>query len=529
MSEESSKFIEAIGELWPLVLVVCGTFLIWIFRKSIEEILPKLTKVKTRNAEFDLGGGKEKDIETLFQTGIDILEKPKGEEELIPTKQARDNEESISLISFLDALIDKDLDKAEEIKKQLFNAETDELKKKELTITCLSYHYQVTNDKAVLTKLQQFGDDEQFVTLKSYTLAQIGECYKSTEQYDKARGAFEQAVDSANTEDERIPSIIQIAQCQVKSGLPEEALKLLEEVLRGELSEENRAILFRGIASTEKNLGDKTMEAVALEKVTEYEPEDSNAAFAAAYAQSHTGMSHISFKNYLREIHLNPDSSTGRNNLGVELAELDMPIRSVKYYRLAETKGSTLSAANLASLLINKGFHTDARELLIKAQSADDVHPNVNRALATIEDQETQEVERWSKCEELAEQQKRFLRRFAEAYYTPKHPLPRFAGNWSLQDGEEIRITQQQATISMEWGSGPKRIKITGEQKNSAAKITIYRAKSSLLPTTDAPRYDTGTSGLAYLSPDASEIYASTFGKDKPFHLVLSKTKGDTD
>ena len=68
MSEESSKFIEAIGELWPLVLVVCGTFLIWIFRKSIEEILPKLTKVKTRNAEFDLGGGKEKEPEAPSQT-----------------------------------------------------------------------------------------------------------------------------------------------------------------------------------------------------------------------------------------------------------------------------------------------------------------------------------------------------------------------------------------------------------------------------------------------------------------------------
>ena len=120
-----------------------------------------------------------------------------------------------------------------------------------------------------------------------------------------------------------------------------------------------------------------------------------------------------------------------------------MPMQSVKYYRLAEEKGTTLSAANLASLLISKGFHTDARELLIKAQGADDVHPNVNRALASINDQETQETEQWKKCEELAEQHKRFLRRFAEAYYTPKQTSPGFAGNWLLQGGEEIKIAQE--------------------------------------------------------------------------------------
>ena len=531
MSEESSKFIEAIGELWPLVLVVCGTFLIWIFRKSIEEILPKLTKVKTRNAEFDLGGGKEKEPEALSQTAPDNLERPKEEEEPSPIIEAQDNEEPISLLSFWFALRGRNFDKADEIEKKILETETDELEKERLSITCLSYRYQITKDKPALATLQEYSEseDERLVKLKSYTLARLGYCYRAAEQYDKAIPAFKQAADSAATEDERIPSIVQIAQCQIKSGLSDEALQLLSKELGETLSEENRATLFKEIASTEKELGDKVMEAVALEKVTEYEPEDFNAAFAAAYAQSNINMSYISFKNYLREIHLNLDSSMGTNNLGVQLAELDMPMQSVKYYRLAEGRGNTLSAANLASPLISKGFHTDARELLIKAQGADYVHPNVNRALASINDQETQETEQWSKCEELAEQHKRFLRRFAEAYYTPKQTSPGFAGNWSLQDGEEIRITQQQATISMEWGSGPKRIKITGEQKNSAAKITIYRAKSSLLPTTDAPRYDTGTSGLAYLSPDASEIYASTFGKDKPFHLVLSKTKGDTD
>ena len=82
------------------------------------------------------------------------------------------------------------------------------------------------------------------------------------------------------------PSIVQIAQCQIKSGLSDEALQLLSKELGETLSEENRATLFKEIASTEKELGDKVMEAVALEKVTEYEPEDSNAAFAAAYAQS---------------------------------------------------------------------------------------------------------------------------------------------------------------------------------------------------------------------------------------------------
>ena len=105
------------------------------------------------------------------------------------------------------------------------------------------------------------------------------------------------------------------------------------------------------------------MEAVALEKVTPGIPPHLPQLMPKAMS-----MPYISFKNYLRETHLDPESSMGTNNLGVQLAELDMPMQSVKYYRLAG-KGNTLSAANLASLLISKGFHTDARELLIKAQA----------------------------------------------------------------------------------------------------------------------------------------------------------------
>ena len=526
------KLIEAFVELWKLALVLCGTFLIWIFRKQIKEMLPKLNRVKMPGTEFDLEGGKEKDIEAPSQTAPGNLEKPKEDEESNSIIEAQDNEEPISLLSFWFTLRDRNFDKANEIEKKLLEAETDGLEKERLSITCLSYRYQITKDKPALATLQEYSEseDERLVKLKSYTLARLGYCYRAAEQYDKAIPAFKQAADSAATEDERIPSIVQIAQCQIKSGLSDEALQLLSKELGETLSEENRATLFKEIASTEKELGDKVMEAVALEKVTEYEPEDFNAAFAAAYAQSNVNMSYISFKNYLREIHLNLDSSMGTNNLGVQLAELEMPMQSVKYYRLAETKGNTLSAANLASLLISKGFHTDARELLIKAQSADDVHPNVNRALAAINDQKTQETEQWKKCEELAEQHKRFLRRFAEAYYIPKQPSPRFMGNWLLRGGEEIKITEEQATISMEWGSGPKRTKITGKQKNGGAKVTIYRTESSpFSPTTDTPRYDAGTSGLAYLSPDASEMHITAFGKDKPFSLVLSKAKADTD
>lgn len=522
--------IEAFAELWKLALVLSGTFLIWIFRQSIEELLAKLTRVKIRDTELDLGGEKAKDTEAPSQTAPDSLEKPKEEEEPSPITEAQDNEEPISLLSFWFALQGRNFDKANEIEKKLLEAETDELEKERLFITCLSYRYQITNDKPILTTLQEYSEseDEQRVKLKSYTLARLGSCYRATEQYDKAIPAFKQAADSSDTEAERTSSIVQTAQCQIKSGLPEEALQFLSEKLGETSSEENRAILFREIASTEKELGNKIMEAVALEKVTEYEPGDSNAAFAAAYAQSQVSMPYISFKNYLRDIHLNPDSSMGMNNLGVQLVELGMPIRSVNYYRLAEGKGNTLSAANLANLLISKGFYTDARELLIKVRNADDVHPNVNRALAAINDQETQETGQWNKCEELAEQHKRFLRRFAEAYYTPKHSLPRFAGNWSLQGSEEINITQEQATISMEWGSGANKIKITGEQKNGGAKVIIYRIESNpFLPTTVPPRYDAGTSGLAYLSTDPSEIHIAAFGKDKPFSLVLSKANTD--
>ena len=44
MSEESSKFIEAIVELWKPGVI----FLVWIFREQIKEMLPKLNRIKVQ-------------------------------------------------------------------------------------------------------------------------------------------------------------------------------------------------------------------------------------------------------------------------------------------------------------------------------------------------------------------------------------------------------------------------------------------------------------------------------------------------
>ncbi len=106
--------------------------------------------------------------------------------------------------------------------------------------------------------------------------------------------------------------------------------------------------MYKFISDFYEKSNEKLHMALALEKAIEYQPNNGDYLFSAAYNYSESELEQMSLVHYSKKIQFEPDGSdSALNNLGVTLKSLDLKYKSVEYYRQAEQQGSTLSASNL--------------------------------------------------------------------------------------------------------------------------------------------------------------------------------------
>lgn len=265
------------------------------------------------------------------------------------------------------------------------------------------------------------------------------------------------------------------------------------------VSNDARLKLYRAVATIFKDRGDKLMRAVALEKAVELSPPDRELRFSAAYAESETALAHLASANYEALIDQDPKSSgVEMNNLGVQADAFKLPIESVALYRSAAKQGEILATA--AYKLINQGFIDEARERLDEAKVREDVHSNVNEALADASKRETAEVETWKNIVKQGVAHRLFLHGFAEARFLPHIGPPLLDGNWKAPDGGTFQI----------------------EEKDGSALVGVIKTWNQPILSGGSGYFDyTGTTALAYVSPDGARVEVFTVDKDSPANLVV--------
>lgn len=336
-----------------------------------------------------------------------------------------------------------DKERVEEAYKQAQDAESEPDEKLHIEALYLRLRYG-QGDSGALDRLQDMVERAKEVPKvlpAIYTL--LGSAYDLADDYQNAVQAYESAAAAAQSEEQRARSVAAVAHCLLESGDRDEALeKLMDEIGRVE-DRTALSTLYGSIASLYET-DNSELRAIALQKATDYKPNDTRLRFDAAHSSNEGNLDALALMHYDILLRLNPDDASTLNNIGVVYGQLKLPLQQIAYYKAAVKKGNTLAAANLAYQYLKVGFVDEAKEVLNTAIKVEDAHSNVAGAIAAVDRQEEAQSKTSTEILSAARQQYRFLLAFAEAYFSTPSGEPRFEGDWQLLDGVEVGSHEMQ-------------------------------------------------------------------------------------
>jgi tetratricopeptide (TPR) repeat protein len=378
--------------------------------------------------------------------------------------------------------------------------------------------YRHLNDTDLINNLEKLSETE---AIRTDALFWLSECYRRSRSYDKAETALRASIESTASDVERAGRIQSLVNLMLEMELPKD--QIFGEVSKAFSNikiKENQYHLFRALANIYEKYDDNFMQAIALEKALDLQPDNTDLRFDAAHAQSKAGISHLSVVNYETLIRQKPDSSGALNNLGVELDNLDMPIYSTRFYKKSADQMNSLAMANIAYRFINKGFVEEAENILKTAQNSENVSPNVQDAISALANKKEKENQKWEETIQNGIKQKAFLIHFAEAKFILDEKSKVFGKQWKYNE-EIFDIEEKEGKLTAHWGTGSNRRKLTGEISGRSAKTNFFKQSSWI---TDREYFDSGIPSLCYVNNEGNKVLLMILEKDKPefidFELV---------
>lgn len=514
----AAEVISAIAQLWKLAACIALPLTIYILREPLAKVLPTLRRIKRGNTEIELLQNEKKEAPHEIESAA---------KEAPPQDKAEPSiEEATGEIQSLGSQVGiaiwrRDNSRAEALFLQWLEAEPE--KKIDLEVFYYTMLCDFQKDYTAVEKLRSFVEDQAYAAHVPGILRTIGSFFEAVGQYDKALSFFEDSGKRANKDEEKVRAIIECSRIHASTDRAPQALDLLHRAFAEFSDDDSLARLYAAAAEVFRSTDNELGRCAALEKLLQYRPTDTRALFDAAYAQSAAHIPHLAMHNYLLELDLDPRDVDARNNYAVQLGELGLSAKSTDQYLLAVEDGSTLAAANLAYLYLDKGLVKDAERILRDAQSKDTYHVNVDSALTQLhtilesEDEAIKAVARW------AIKYQKFLRAYAEYLLVPKVKRHRFGGNWVTEQNVRVHIEQEDSRIRAKWGDKHRHRKFEGIQTNHSATVKLYHEILSLFVEDAQPNYGNPVDALAYLSDDGTEIKLLTFGEDEPQEMVLRR------
>lgn len=304
----------------------------------------------------------------------------------------------------------------------------------------LYFRYQKGNGSA-LDDLKKLASKEEEVSCLAYST--IGAIYAGNRNLDKAKEFFELAKSHCKDEIEKAEKTVSIAAACLRVGKVDEAISYLTNEIDNNSDEKIRVLFYKEIADIFKETNETEKQVLALEKVLEYAPENSNARFDAAFAYGKTDKKHLSLLHYIKYLEFYPNNAAALNNLGVAFSNLKMPIHAISNYEKAAELGNTLASSNIAYKYIEVGFAEKAEEVLKYADRKSDVHPNVAKATVSLSDKREQENKTEKEVVKNAIKQQLFYQNYAGVYYfVENEKVPDLTGNWTVNGGVDTSIIQ---------------------------------------------------------------------------------------
>lgn len=386
------------------------------------------------------------------------------------------------------AFIEHRIEEAEQSFAKLMDVEQDPTKRRANEVWHAYLQYTYAERTSGFDELIRFAKAPETQSQASFFL---GLSYQRLKEFDKAVEAFKKSAETAPSE-MKPNRLVSLAEAYASSGSPELGITTLIDALR-ECAQDQRFILYEGLASAFEKSGDQEMRALALELAVDNRPQDTDLRFKAAWSYSKSGLNDLAFLHYTAELAAESDAVAALNNLGVLCENFDLPISAVDNYRQAFKNKHSLAGANLAYQFLEAGFSSEAKKILDEAKEMKNPHQNVASALATLAQRQDGEQEAKTKILEYAQREQKFMKDYANLYFT--RASDHFSGQWRTADGEKLSIVKQDSRITAGWSHAKRKKELSGFVTNRTAKI---RVKSSLEGT------------LLFTDPKDFSVYAFT-------------------
>lgn len=513
--------VEAIGDLWLLALVLVIGACLFLFRNGFRDLLKRVNRVRGKwgNKEISLEEAPVPEESPL--SAIEQAPPEENEESKAVDKNVDEKPEEHPFTRMILAFVDKRFSDAEDALNDLQQSESDEIEKIENRSTYLEYRYTFANDPSAIPELDRLAEEKP--EARASVLSSLARCYRYADDYPKAEEKYQAAINARSSADEQVHDAVELAKCKQKHGAIGEGIELLAQMLLEVCTDEARVALYQGIASLERDRGANDLNALALEKVVEYRPDDADIRFSAAYALSRVNLAPAAILNYRMALKFKPEHGMALNNLGVLYGRSDLPIKAISAYRRGVEAGQTLAMSNLGFHFLKGGFLDEAESLVNDAKNIEGMHPNVGKLITRVSEKRKSEDEKRDHLLELADQQQQFLRQFAEAHFLPTDGTDPFEGTWINSTGECLKFTQNNDEIGGSWGTDETKYTVTGTRTNRGARLTLRTGHSTTLLTSSSP-----TQGLAFVKRDKAELQMMTFEKDKVEFFSFSKRQAES-
>lgn len=530
ISPELIELIKAIAGLWALVATLGFLIFVFLFRNEIKVFLKRISRFSLKRGNTELSIEKQESYEEKSVShGGDKYAEPQdvgSENKEIFSETRTDSDLRFDM---LDGFLAKDFTEAEKAYKQLQSVEEDINQKLRNEVIYCYLRYVHADDKSVLSRIRDIANNPSVSSFAHYWMA---ECYKHNREYKEAKGALQSAIEASKDDEARARNIASMVDLSLEMGEIDEALAVASQGLQIIKEEKLQLPLYRSLAAVFKAKKDEFSQAIALEKATSLEPEDKQLRLEAAFALSNVNFLHSAAINYDIILRQQPNHALAFNNIGVIARDLNLPIKSVEFYRDAAKDHETLAMANLAYLYIDKGFIDEAKQILHEAQKEQVVHPNVNQALAFISNEVESENNKWAEIIQTGIRQKSFLQSYAEAYFFPATANNVFSGTWLQPDGVEVQMIQSEGQISAEWGSGSNKRKLEGSVIHRSAKINIKKWLRYLYNPNADPNsgfYSDGETGLAYVDVQREKLQIALISNKSTDFMVFIRPTNNAE
>lgn len=387
-------------------------------------------------------------------------------------------------------------------------------------IQAIQLHLRVQRgDVDALTSLRNLAEELRETSSQTAPMAYnlLGLGLKDGSSHQQAIRAFETAAELASTDEERAQYLTSAAETLFSSDYRDRAFSTIVNELNKASDVSAQATLYTALADLHGKAKNELLRAAALQKATEYSPNDTQLRFNAAYSSSEVNLNDLTVMHYQTLLRFQSHHPMTYNNLGVTFGELGMPTKEVDAYKRAVNDGETLAAANLANLYTKAGFSEEARAVLDEAQARDSIHPNVGSAIAALGQKEETESNTLDQVLSKAHKQQEFIRLFAEGYWCTPASDPHFVGTWELSTGAEATVHCHNNGLQIQWEVNIYTYEVKANAQNRGALVSSYERKDEAL------QISLGDQGYVLLSEDNNQLDVMTSKNGSHTFLQLTR------